>query len=113
MKVNVSQLQAGFTKYLDAEFIQKLTGVQKWVFGATAAMMLGNFGSIYNKLKTNPMVIMLDVIDENEHIDIDKLYRYFKAEAQKTPASIQVPGIGMVTLTEQDVDRLYNYTVNS
>ena len=79
MKVNVSQLQAGFTKYLDAEFLQKLTGVQKWIFGATAAMALGNFGSIYNKLKANPMVIMLDVIDENEYVDIDKLYRYFKA----------------------------------
>ena len=113
MKVNVSQLQAGLTKYLDAEFMQKLTGVQKWVFGAAAAMMLGNFGGVYEKVMTNPVVAMMGVIDENEHIDIDKLYRYFKAEAQKSPASIQLPGIGMVTLTEQDVDRLYSYTVNS
>ena len=113
MKVSVSQMQTGLTKYLDAEFMQKLTGVQKWVFGATAAMMLGNFGTMFNSLKTNPMVAMMDVIDENDHIDIDKLYRYFKAEAQKAPASIQVPGIGMVTLTESDIDRLYNYTVNS
>ena len=113
MKVSVSQMQAGLTKYLDAEFMQKLTGVQRWVFGATAAMMLANFGTVFNKLKASPMVGMMDVIDEDDRIDIDKLYRYFKAEAQNAPASIQVPGIGMVTLTEYDIDRLYNYTVNS
>ena len=113
MKVTVSQVQAGLTKYLDSEFMQKLGGIQKWLFGAASAMMLANFSTVFNKLKANPVVTMLNVIDTDDRIDIDTLYRYFKAEAQKSPASFEMPGIGMVTLTEHDVDRLYSCIVNA
>lgn len=113
MKVTISQVQTGLTKYLDSEFVQKLGGVQKWIFGAAAAMLLANFGAVFAKLKANPLVSMLGVIDEQDHIDIDTLYAYFKAEAQKSPASFELPGIGMVTMTSADIDRLYGFIVNA
>ena len=113
MKVNVSQVQNGLTKYLDAEFMQKLNGLQKWLFGAAASMLLANFGKTFNALKTNPIISVMGVIDAEDRLDIDEVYRYFKAEARKSPASFELPGIGMVTLTEQDVDKLYGYIVNS
>lgn len=111
--VTVAQVQSGIQKYINNEFLNKLTGVQKWAVDAFSAMYLLNAGNIFGSLKVNPLVAALGVIDEQDHIDIDKLYKHFKAAAGKSPATISVPLLGAVTLNEGDVDKLYNYIVGS
>lgn len=111
--VTVAQVQTGLQKYIAGEFLQKLNGLQKWVVDAASAMYLLNFGTIFNQLKANPMITALGVIDEQDHIDIDKLYQHFKAAAEKCPATMTVPMLGAVTLNVGDVDKLYNYIVGS
>lgn len=110
--VTVAQVQTGLQKYIAGEILQKLSGVQKWVVDAASAMYLLNFGTIFNQLKANPMIAALGVIDEQDHIDIDKLYKHFKA-AEKSPATMTVPMLGAVTLNAGDVDKLYNCIVGS
>lgn len=111
--VTVAQVQSGIQKYINNEFLNKLAGVQKWAVDALSAMYLLNSGNIFENLKANPFVAALGVIDEQDHIDIDKLYKHFKAAAGKSPATISVPLLGAVTLNEGDVDKLYNYIVGS
>lgn len=113
MKVTLAQVQHGVERYISAEFLSKLSGVQKWVIDAAAAMYLANAGAIFENVKKNPLIAALGIIDEQDRIDVDKLYKNFKEAAKKGPATISVPLLGAVTLNESDVDKLYNFIVGS
>lgn len=113
MKVTLAQFQHGMERYIGTEFVERLSGVQKWVVDAAAAMYLANASAIFDSLKKNPLVSGLNIIDEQDHIDIDKLYKNFKEAAKKGPATMSIPLLGAVTLNEGDVDKLYNFIVGS
>lgn len=105
--VSVERVKRGVARYLDEEFTAKMSGWQKWVFGAGAAMYLENLGETVERLRKNELVKGLGILDETGNIDTDKLRRYFVAEAQKGSATFDIPLIGRVTLNENDVERLY------
>lgn len=107
--VSLSKVQSGAAAYIDDEFSRKLDGWRKWVFGAASAMMLSDVDAIAAKLKGNEIVKLLGVFDESGDVDVERLYRYFKAEAQKGPISFSAPILGVVTMNESDVDKLYSY----
>lgn len=113
MTVNLSQVQNGVERYVSSEFLSKLSGVQKWVVDAAVAMYLTNASAIFDGLKKNPLVSAMGIIDANDHIDIDKLYKHIKTAAAKGPATMSVPVLGAVTLNESDIDKLYNFIVGS
>lgn len=113
MKVTLGQFQHGLERYISTEFVERLSGVQKWVVDAAAAMYLTNAASIFENLKKNPLISGLNIIDEQDHIDIDKLYKHFKEAAKKGPATMSIPLLGAVTLNENDVDKLYNFVVGA
>lgn len=106
---NLAQVQAGLNQYIAQEFLSKMTGWQKWVFGASAAMLNGNITNIFNQLKNSNIVKMMGVIDENDNIDIDKLYVAFKEQARQSSVTFNVPVIGATTFNESDVDKLYSF----
>lgn len=107
--VPLSSIQKGIVKYIDYEILPKLTGWQKWAFGAVSAIWIGNIVATFNKLKQNALVSSLGVIDEQDMIDIDKLHREFRAQAEKGSITVEIPGVGPMTLDRNDVDKLYQY----
>lgn len=108
--VTLAQVQQGLTRYVDTELMSKITGWQKWVFGATVSLSLSKISNIFNDLKENAFVKMLDVIDENDNIDIDTIYREFHKQAQSGPITFDVPVINMpLTLNSGDVDKIYHF----
>ena len=50
---------------------------------------------------------MLEIIDENDMIDIDTIYGEIRKQAEKGSATIDIPMVGSITLTKDDVDKLY------
>lgn len=106
--VSLAQVQRGLGTYIDNEFVGKLTDWRKWVIGAGAAMALQEFPAIVGKYRNYEVVRMLGIIDANDNIDAEKLYKYFKAQAQKGSVSFNMPALGAVTLNEGDIDKLYN-----
>ena len=109
--VTLAQVQAGVEKYLEAEILSKIPGWQKWVLGAAASRMLSRSGEIFNSLKSNPVVSAMGIIDENDQIDIDAVYREFSAQAQRGAITFDVPLVGPLTLGAGDVDQLYRYII--
>ena len=107
--VSLAQVRKGLTKYIDEEFLLKLNGWQKWVFGALAGVALLRIDEIFNVLKGNEIVKMLGVIDEFDNIDLDTLYAEFSKQARKSAITFTVPVVGPVTLNGTDVDKLYRY----
>lgn len=109
--VTLAQVQAGVEKYLETEILSKIPGWQKWVLGAAASRMLSRSGEIFNQLKTNPVVSAMGVIDEQDQIDIDAIYREFSKQAQRGAITFDIPLMGALTVNSSDIDRLYNYII--
>lgn len=107
--VSLANFQNGIVKYIDRELLPKLSGWQKWAFGALSGMWVSNITNTFNKLKQNALVSSLGVIDDHDMIDIDKLYGEFHKQAEKGAVTIQIPGIGPLTLDQSDVEKLYQY----
>ena len=106
--VAYNQVVNGMTKYIDQEIINKIQGWQRWALGAGAGIMMTKGTNIFNILKANPIVKMLEVIDENDMIDIDTIYAELRKQAEKGSATFDAPMIGTITLTKDDVDKLYS-----
>lgn len=106
---SIEQVKNGAAKYLDEEFTNKMTGWQKWVFGAGAAMYLENLGSTVERLKSNEIVKTLKIIDETGNINTERVSKFLMLQAQKGPITFDMPIVGKVTLSASDVEKLYRY----
>lgn len=109
--VNLQQVQRGLSRYVSNELTSKMTGAQKWIFGAGAELYLANIGEVFNKLKTNPMVAALGVIDESGNIDIDKVYTVFLHQADSGSMTVEIPMAGAFTFDRSDVEKIYQYII--
>lgn len=109
--VTLNQVANGLQKYIEAEILPMVPDWRKWVLGAGASVALSKSGEIFAKLKSNPMIAALGIIDNDDRIDIECLYREFSVQAQKGAITLDVPLLGPVTLNAQDVDRLYHYII--
>jgi hypothetical protein len=106
--VTLNQVTNGLQKYIEAEILPMVSDWRKWVLGAGASVALSKSAEIFAKLKANPMIAALGVIDNDDRIDIERLHREFAKQAQKGAITLDVPLLGPVTLNAQDVDRLYH-----
>ena len=102
----------GVTKYIDNEIISKITGWKKWVVGSGLGIAMTNTTNIFNQIKNNEFVKMLNIIDKDDKIDVDKIYREMKKQAMKSAITFDVPMIGAITLNEQDVEKIYEFIRN-
>lgn len=105
--VTYNQVVNGMAKYIDQEIINKIQGWQRWALGAGAGIMMNKGTNMFNAFKAHPVVKMLEVIDENDMIDIDTIYTELRKQAEKGSATIDIPMVGSITLTKDDVDKLY------
>lgn len=103
------QVKSGISKYLDFEVLPKIQGWQKWVIGAGCSMYLEKGVSVFNELKENPMIQKLELINSENKIDIDTLYRFLSAEAKKSAITFKSKMMGDITLNAKDVEKLYTY----
>lgn len=109
---NLNQVMTGLTKFIDNEILTKINGWQKWVIGTGLGIATTKMENIFNSLKHNELIKALDLIDENDHINVDVIYEELMKQAQKEPITIDLPMLGALTLKEQDVMSLYNYIKN-
>ena len=108
-----SKVINGISRYVDEEIINKIVGWRKWVVGSGAGLMLSNAAAVFNKLKNNEFVKMLDVIDNEDRVNIEKIYVELKKQAQKSAITFDFPALGPITLNENDVERLYELIKSS
>ena len=105
--MHYSKVVQGLAAYADAEIISKLGGSMKaWVVGGALEIMIASAENIFRSIQAIPMIDALGIID-GENIDVDRLYTAFRKQAQKGPATVNVPLIGPITFAAADVDALY------
>lgn len=103
----------GIAKYIDNEIVDKIPGWKKWLVGSGIGMMLSNSNNIFEQIKNNEFVKLLNIIDDYDNIDVENIYKELKKQAQKGSVDVELPMIGSFRLNEQDVDKLYRFITES
>mgnify|MGYP003294770832 CR=1 FL=1 len=109
--VTYNQVANGVSSFVDNEILNKLQGMPKIALGAGTGVMLRRGENLFNALKQQPIVRMLQIVDENDNIDIDVIYEELKKQMENNSITFNVPMIGKITLTQDDVDKLYSLIV--
>ena len=104
--VTVEQVQRGCTRYLEGEFLTKIPGWKRWAFGTGAAMLLDGLPGIVNQYRENAVVASLGILTP-DGIDLDRVYPYLMAQAEKGDVTFELPLVGAVTLNAGDAEKLY------
>lgn len=108
--VSISQIQRGFTLFIDNEVATAFTGWQKAVVAGAAGLLAANLPNIVKVYGNNPMVEALGVYDPNSGtVNIDALYNAVvpKLGADKIP--ITIPKIGTIKMGQPEFDALMRY----
>ena len=112
MMYTIERVMQGITSYLDAEVMDKLPTSGKWVMGTVVGMASHKAHTVVESLKENPVVSMLGIIDEDEHIDADALLDSLKTSAERYGnVTMEIPLVGRLTFTSTDIDHLRSYIV--
>lgn len=109
--IHYSKIISGLTAYIDAEILSKMTGSLKgWGIGIAAGLAAKRAEQIYYKLRDNPALAVLGLID-GEMVDIEAIYAEALRMAQRGSATVSVPMIGPVTFGVGDVEALYRHII--
>lgn len=107
--VELNQIVKGIQKYLENELVTKMTGINKWIVGASLSMVLDNASNTFNQMKELPIVQSMGIINSDDMIDLDRLYKALLEESKKSAVTFQIPLVGSVTLKSEDVEKIYSY----
>lgn len=108
MKVTVAQAAAGLDSYIQSEFVGKIQDWRKWAVAAGSGLVKDKAVNIVNSLKNNPVVKTMGIIDEDDKIDIEILYKHFYKAAEATgPVTQNILLLGPTTFTASDIEKLY------
>lgn len=107
MKKSIAQIEQAIIIYANNEWLDKLQGLNKWLFLGAAGIATAKAEQITAQLLKNPMASIL--ADEDGQIDIDLLYKQLMDAAEQTgPVTQELPILGKVKFDKADIEKLYN-----
>ena len=106
-----NQVVNGVTKYIDSEILPKVDGWSKIAVGIVLAGAVKKGDAVVEQIKTIPIVKMIGIVDEENRVDIEVIYEELKKQVSVEPLRMELPGVGKVTFTCEDVDKLYSHIV--
>lgn len=98
----------GLAEFVDTEILSKIDDWRKWVFGAGVGLYLSQGKEMIEQLKENNLVKKMNLIDKNNKINVDLLYKEMKVQAAKSAIVFNIPTIGPLVINESDLDKIYN-----
>lgn len=98
----------GLAEFVDTEILSKIDDWRKWVFGAGVGLYLSQGKEMIEQLKENNLVKKMNLIDKNNKINVDLLYKEMKVQAAKSAIVFNIPTIGPLVINERDLDKIYN-----
>lgn len=109
--IHYAKVINGLVEFIDRDMISKMAGSWRaWGIGTIVALIARRAPDIFNRLKSNPMVDAMGLID-GDMIDVDAIYAELLKQSQKSSATVEFPLIGPVTYSSADVEELYRCIV--
>ena len=97
----------GLAEFVYTEILYKIDDWRNWVFGAGVGFYLSQGKEMVEQLKDNSLVKKMNLIDKNNKINIDLLYKEMKVQAAKSAIIFDIPTIGPLVINESDLDKIY------
>ena len=108
--VTISQIQRGFTLFVDNEVATAFNGWQKAVVAGAAGLLATNLPNIVKVYGNHPLVSALGVYDANSNtVNIDALYNAFVPKLGTDKIPITIPQIGTIKMGQPEIDTLMRY----
>lgn len=108
MTVTIDQAMRGAVRFADNEIIPHLPGGKGIGAGIALALIMDGGRSRILALREHPAVKLMQIMDEQGNIDLDRLYNAARPKFENK-LSVSVPFIGELKFDQNDVDRLYKY----
>lgn len=106
--ISIDQMLRGVTRYADLEIIPHLPSGKGIGAGIAIALITDGGREYVLKLRENPAVKMMRIMDEHGNIDLDRLYSAARPKFENK-LSVSVPFIGDLKFDQTDVDKIYKY----
>lgn len=100
---SIEKVQQGTARYIEAEILPKLDGKGRWLVTGAATLYLSKLPV----LLSSPIIAASGIVN-GTNIDVETLIDSIRPAARKSPAVIDIPLGGKLTLTESDLDLLLN-----
>ena len=107
--VTIDQAMRGVAQYADNEIIPHLPTGKGIGAGIALALIMDGGKAQLLKLRENPAVQMMGIMDAEGNIDIDRLYNAARTRVDGKKIPLTIPVIGELRFDVNDVDRLYKY----
>lgn len=111
-----NSVKNGIVKFLDNEFISKMPNnnkMAKVLIGVGIGIAIERADNIAKELMNNKMLLSMGIVDSKGNIDVDILVKHLKNQMGNEAITFTVPMlskfVGDVTITKDDVDKLYEY----
>ena len=106
--ITLQRFKTGLARYADTELVPKLEGWEKIAFGAGASLMLSAPDEKLLKLLHSPAISMMGIVDEQDNIDIDALYKAVVPQFE-SKQRLPLPLVGDFTFDRSDIETLYRF----
>jgi hypothetical protein len=107
--VTIDQAMRGVAQYADNEIIPHLPVGKGIGAGIALALIMDGGKAQLLKLRENPAVQMMGIMDDEGNIDLDRLYNAARTRVDGKKLPITVPIIGELRFDVGDLDKLYRY----
>ena len=107
--VTIDQAMRGAAKFADNEIIPHLPTGKGIGAGIALALIMDGGKAQLLKLRENPAVQMMGIMDADGNIDLDRLYNAARTQVDGKKIPVTIPIIGELRFDVNDVDRLYKY----
>lgn len=107
--VTIDQAMRGAAKFADNEIIPHLPTGKGIGAGIALALIMDGGKAQLLKLRENPAVQMMGIMDAEGNIDLDRLYNAARTQVDGKKIPLTIPVIGELRFDVNDVDRLYKY----
>ena len=108
MTVTIDQAMRGAVRFADNEIIPHVPGGKGIGAGIALALIMDGGRSRILALREHPAVKLMQIMDEQGNIDLDRLYNAARPKFENK-LSVSVPFIGELRFDQNDVDKLYKY----
>jgi hypothetical protein len=110
MKYKFEKVVESAAKWIGEKVYPKMNDVQELVARMFVGRVLESEEKIKETLSSNGMLRTFGLIDNDGMVDVDLLFADIRREMErKGKLVINIPWIGKLTFTPEDVDELHNY----
>lgn len=110
--VTIDQIQRGAARFVDQEMLPKMQGKDKWLVTGIVTLLISKLPSIMESAENNEVIKLLGVVEDGK-VDLESLITAVRPAMRATPATIQIPMGGSITIKEADIDMLYQHIIQS